>query len=1121
MSITSLRLEGFKSFGNQCDFAFSDKFTAIVGPNGSGKSNILDALKWILGEASASGLRITRQSDLLFQGSSSSPPADEAQVTLRLLSENDRASLKRIYSRDGGSSLFLDGKRILLQDLDGVKNRFSLEGEGFALIGQGEISQTIHQRPRERRRQLDALFGIERYRERRDDSLVKLQDAKSEAERIQTLIDELNSRRSEIADDVDIAVQAQGIIDSLEVLRHDYYFVKRYGNEKEQSDVELKRHILESRLEVLEKWQRFWSESLNHYEAQLENDEQNDPAVSRLKELDAKMEAVHRKAFQLSIQVKSIKDGRKSLNDELSSLSLQKEALRSEQVKIQNEQSEIQQEIDEKKIEFNEKEAIFKKSQEEHQAILKKRKSILDSLAELRLRLSRNEAEREASSSTLQTLPKEIHEIETELSTRREKLDNFIKRKDSLEETFTKLTYEYQLKSAKAQELRRELSHSESQFNNFNSENFSQQPEAVRIILKAAEKNLILSKPKAAADVFTSSSREAAEAIEAFLGARQYWLFVRTMEEAQEGIDFLKANRAGRVTYLALERCRPRERDYRFDYTGSGVIGWAMDLVDVDEQWRGAVAHMMGDLLIVRDYRTGAEIVRSGARFPIATAEGDIFAASGTISGGASRSRAGAVTARQRADELSRKIAELTGELESAENSRKILRAKAEESESFLEEIKSEINAEQRSVKALTKNLESLKSELSKSEASISKINRDCEVDRDKIAALEAELSGLPDVRSENFEALLSPLKNEIRLLSERLNVSRSLSGRVDADLVKVMAAIKKSESEISAGIETERTNRAQLFSLAREKSEAWREASSLRSAISSKQNKFSGLRKISGFLRTKLSRSTENLLAMKNEISAVNTKLSHLESECSQLVELWEEKYPYDRNEAAVTEGGRELTSSLRKLERELKSLGAYNLGAISEDQSLAERIDFLTDQLDDVNTSADELKALIDDTDSQVERSFTASMSKIDARFNELFVRLFGGGEARLILQEAESVWDRGVEIFASPPGKKLQSISQLSGGEQSLTSIALIFATLEAAGSSLAVLDEVDAALDEYNLVRFAELAREYSNEIQIIAMTHRRATMERADLIYGVTMIEAGLSATVGINPETYN
>ncbi|MBR1439110.1 MAG: AAA family ATPase, partial [Synergistaceae bacterium] len=182
ITISSLRLKGFKSFGKQgANFTFSPSFTAIVGPNGSGKSNILDALKWILGEGSASALRITRQSDLLFQGSSSSPPAELAEVSLKLQNGNEHANLKRIFTQDNGSSLYLDGKRILLQALDSVKQRFSLEGEGFALIGQGEISQTIHQRPKERRKQLDALFGIERYREKRDDTLRKLEDAQSEA----------------------------------------------------------------------------------------------------------------------------------------------------------------------------------------------------------------------------------------------------------------------------------------------------------------------------------------------------------------------------------------------------------------------------------------------------------------------------------------------------------------------------------------------------------------------------------------------------------------------------------------------------------------------------------------------------------------------------------------------------------------------------------------------------------------------------------------------------------------------------------------------------------------------------------------------------------------------------
>ncbi len=1116
MPISSLRLKGFKSFGTQCDFAFSQNFTAIVGPNGSGKSNILDALKWILGEASASGLRITRQSDLLFQGSGSSPPASSAEVTLRLTGGNERSTLRRIYSQEAGSSLYVDGRKILLQELDSVKQRFGLEGEGFALIGQGEISQTIHQRPKERRKQLDALFGIERYREKRDDSLKKLQDAQSEAGRIKTLIDELQARRSEISEEVDVAVQAQGIMDSLEVLRHDYYFVKRYNCEREQSEFELQRHILESRLEGLERWGRLWAFGLKSYEERLKGYDGNEKYTARLEALTSRKDAIHRKAFRLSAQVRDIKARRKILTDELDTLTVQREALSQERERTHSEHEKLGIELRGKKEEYSQREAEIRKSQNEAKAVITRRKKVLDDMAGLRLNLSRKEAELKASSSN-DAILHEISESESELSSHQELLTRLNDRKASLEEEFTRLSQSYQQKASEIQAIRRELSHSESQYNQI-SGTFNL-PEPVRIILTAAEKNILLSRPKAAADVFTCSSPEVAEAVEAFLGGRQYWLLVHTMEEAQEGIDFLKLNRAGRATYLALERCRARERDYRLAF-GDGVIGWVMDLVSVADEWKAAISHMMGDLLIVRDYATGAEIVRHGARFPVATAEGDIFASNGTVSGGAIRQKSGAVTSRQKAQEISAKITELTGKLEALSESEREIRSQAEETEARLEDVRSEINAEQRALKSVSKNLERLRNEKAELESRSQKLSREIEDMAGKIEALEAELSGLPEVHEDDSEALLSPLRNEIRLLTERLNVTRTLYERVDGDYSRAVAGIERAEAEISSGLETERANREELSRLGREKVSAYREELSLRQEIAKKHNEFAGAMRRLEAVRKKSARSSENISAMKGNISQIDGKIAHVEAECSQLIELWEEKYPYDAGEASTTEGGRELTSSLRKLERELKSLGAYNLGYISEDQSLAERIDFLTDQLDDVNTSADELTALIADTDSQVERSFTASMSKIDSRFNELFVRLFGGGEARLTLQDGDSVWDRGVEIFARPPGKKLQNISQLSGGEQSLTSIALIFATLEAAGSPLAVLDEVDAALDEYNLVRFAELAREYSHSVQIIAMTHRRATMERADLIYGVTMIEAGLSATVGINPENY-
>ena len=633
-------------------------------------------------------------------------------------------------------------------------------------------------------------------------------------------------------------------------------------------------------------------------------------------------------------------------------------------------------------------------------------------------------------------------------------------------------------------------------------------PEPVRIILQASEKNLIRSKPVTAADVFTCQSPEVAEAVEAFLGGRQYWLLVHTMEEAQEGIDFLKSHMAGRATYLALERCRERKHDSRI-YHWDGVTGWAMDLVSVADEWRPAVSHMMGDLLVVKDYMTGAEIVRAGAKFPVATHEGDIFSPSGAVSGGASRQKSGAVTSRRKAGDFLARIQELAGQLEDEENRRKIIRSKAEDAESSLEAVRSGINSEQRGIKSAEGDIARLRKEYAESESRSQRLSLENETITQKISGLEAELSGLPDVRGGDDDSFLLPLRNEIRFLHERMNAEKSLLERSDSEMRKTEAGIARAEDEISSGLEAERKCREELFGLAQEKKRLHGESVRLRAEIAESQEESDRSGRLEERAGAKLSRSIEKISSLKNEIVQAEARISHLESECSQMIDLWEEKYPYDKNEAQSTEGGRSLTSSLRKLERELKSLGAYNLGAITEDQSLAERIDFLSDQLDDVNTSAEELEALIADTDSQVGRSFSASMAEIDSRFSELFVRLFGGGEARLILQEVGSVWDRGVEIFARPPGKKLQNISQLSGGEQSLTSIALIFAVLEAAGSPLAVLDEVDAALDEYNLVRFADLAREYSRSVQIIAMTHRRATMERADLIYGVTMIEAGL------------
>jgi len=1129
MAITSLKLKGFKSFGQQCGFEFSKNFTAIVGPNGSGKSNILDALKWILGEGSASGLRITKQSDLLFQGSASTPGAKDAEVILKLENNKDKSTLRRIYAQDTGALLYLDGKKILLQELDRVKSRFNLEGEGFALIGQGEISDTIHQRPKERRKQFDALFGIERYRERRDDSIKKLADAENESIRIKTLIEELNIRRGEISDEVKIAVEAQGILDELDALRKDYYFFRRLSIEHEQGDYDLKRHIVNSRLDDFDKWLKLWANALNFYENKLSADTSGNLFLSKLENITTQKNYVHRKAFQFATQIKEIKSRRIELQNELDTLNIQSQALYQERERTNNEHENLSNELEIKSKEFDEREKIFNDARKKSQAEIARRKKILDDTAELKLKRSRIEADIAALKKTHDANSNEITQLKDEQKNIQNEIEKLNARKNSVEEKFTNLSILCQQKNSEVQSYRRELTHFETQYGNLSATDIftGVYPEPVRIILKAAEKNLLRSKPQAAADVFVCSSPDVAEAIEAFLGGRQYWLLVHKLEDAQEGIDFLKNNRAGRATYLALERCRTRNIDTRINTNSKGIIGWAMDLIKVQDEWRNAISHLMGDLLIVEDFTTASALVRENVKFPIATLDGEVFATAGTVSGGSSKQKTGAVIAHQKLDELNKQLENLRnsiaiskGKLEKAINDEAKTRREFENISNGLDEIKSKLNAEHRNLKLITGNIDRL---INEHETNLNKEkNLRLELDNSekKLIEFENEINTLPDVQEENYELVITPLKNELRLLRERLNVTKTLFDRVDSEYKNVNSRIDKAGKEISSGNEIEKYNREELRKLSLEKIKFHAEEIRLREEISKHDDEFSIARKRANKIRKKIDKSNANIASVNNELSTINGKILHIESELNQLIELWDEKYPYNQREARQIEGGRELTSSLRKLERELKSLGKYNLGALSEDQSLTDRIDFLTEQLDDVETSTQELKNLIEDTDTQVEKSFTNSMSKVDNRFNELFQRLFGGGEARLILQPAESIWDRGVEIFARPPGKKLQNISQLSGGEQSLTSIALIFATLEAAGTPLAVLDEVDAALDEYNLIRFADLAKDYSESIQIIAMTHRRATMERANLIYGVTMIEPGLTATVGINPENY-
>ena len=676
--------------------------------------------------------------------------------------------------------------------------------------------------------------------------------------------------------------------------------------------------------------------------------------------------------------------------------------------------------------------------------------------------------------------------------------------------------------------MRRERSRQEAELDALrDSAESSVYPEPVRLLLSASRLNRMSSRPEVAAEVFSCPSN-VAPALEAYMGGRQFWLLVRTFEEAQEGIELLKQRRAGRATYLPLERCRPRERDFRFRLPTNGVVGWAMDLVEVRSPWEPAILHMMGDLLIVEKYALGSTLVKQGARFPIATLDGEVFAPSGTVSGGRGRQRVSAIVLNQQSAELQTAIEVLRSRIDEADRAfcadearEQKLAAERDAGASELERARAEASADARALAALEASIERIRSEQEAAGRRAQELEAAMETARAREAELEEELSGLGELpEGERADSVLEPLRSALSLAEERLRGARAMAERMGGEGAALDARAAQLAGELAAGERDEAERRDSLGQMGRDRLALHQEEQELQRCLAAERSRLQQAHARLEYFRARSARADSVVMERSAEAAAGDERLAALGTERAQLVELWDEKYPYDVQEACGIDGGRDLTSSLRKLERELKALGSYNLGALSEDTSLTERVDFLADQLEDVRGGAEELRELIRQTDAQVEAAFTSAMAEIDARFNTLFQRLFAGGEARLTLQEGESIWDRGVEIYARPPGKKLQNISQLSGGEQSLTAIAQLFSALEVAKVPLAVLDEVDAALDEYNLIRFADLAREYSNSLQIIVMTHRRTTMERADLIYGVTMVEPGLSRIVGIDVENY-
>jgi len=1147
--IAQLHLRNFKSFGRSHDLELHPGFTGIVGPNGSGKSNLLDALRWVLGENNPSRLRITRQSDLIFQGSLSLPPGNRAMARIRLQGEEENCFLSRTVDESGGT-VEIDGDRSRLGDLDEVKREWHLEGERFAFIGQGEVAEIVRQRPKERRLHLESLFGIDLYRKRRDEAAGRLEEALGELRNLDMLLGELSARRELLLPEAEVARRAREFTEELLSWRRRFYWVRRRDLESSLERMENLGAFQEGRKKLLQSWISRWESYLKLQQDQLgELRRRFGHRELLLGSRGSDLEGVKRRIAGVGAGFSRSRETLKNLDGELRSaleeragleeeMHLQEENLRS----LQGQEENLRREYEEAK------EAL--------QGRMLSTNAVLQESEEIRRSLGACEAEESTLKGRLQGLGKrfrklgeslgaehaareEKHEIFSKLSLKVERL-----RKDA-QEAVVRHGDAYALCQGALGDLRREerlLRDVEGRLEDLRDRlQGGIYPSPVQHILGACKLGRLRANPVVAAETFEVPP-EYLQGIESYLGGRLFWLFVGDLEEARLCIEQLRKSNKGRATFLPLEQARKRSPLRNLSLPSRGICGWAADLITPNPAWEPCVMHLLGDLLLVEDYATGSALARGRSSFPLATLEGDVFLPSGTVSGGSTRSKEGAMALRHALkeaekdrEEHARAVQELTWSAREAEDRE---RHAAEKRDSLGEELRTlearfalaeqeyqgccrrhaQVEAEHGEVREL----------LGESGKRIGRL-----ASEEKI--LRERLENLPPIAEElEEERKVLELQNALALGEERRKNGETLVEGQRKKIRDFRNHLEKIRQQREAMENQVRKEYLQLQELGREYRTFWEERK--KHALSREEE-----RTAMELLESRMDRGKEKRESARGRYGELERSMLQLENqkremqrELEDLISLWEEEFPYEERASLGEEDPEEekdhevLRRKIRSLEREIRNLGDVNLGALSEVESLEERIGFLEEQIEDVRKGSEEMRTFIRETDRHAGALFAKALEDIDLRFNGLFQRLFGGGEARLSfggysggeLPPEEEIWDAGVEVVARPPGKQPQHLGQLSGGEQSLTGISLLFAAMEIAGVPLAVLDEVDAALDEVNLQRFARLAREYSERLQMIVMTHRRYTMEKADLLYGVTMSEPGLSQVVGVRLEDW-
>ncbi len=1178
MYLKSIEVHGFKSFANKIVFQFHNGITGIVGPNGSGKSNVADAVRWVLGEQRVKQLRGSSMQDVIFSGTETRKPLSYAYVAITLDNSDHQLAIdydevtvaRRIY-RSGESEYLINGTVCRLKDVNELFYDTGIGKEGYSIIGQGQIDKILSGKPEERRELFDEAAGIVKFKRRKAAAQQKLENEQQNLVRVSDILAELEKQTGPLerqSEKAKIYLKKKEELKDLDV----NVFLLENARLKAQLDEVGQKHGLASGelSETTEKYENI----KNEYERIQEELEALDASIERAREqmtdtglLRGKLEG---EINVLKEQINSAKgseahlNNRKSaLQEEIATREQEKQGILEEKQGIDNQVQEITATADSVKatleniqrdienlnarIEQGKNVIIGELNQ---RATIKSKIGRFDTMmeqinirkAELNSRLLRAKSDEAAREEQLKALEAEFETITGELSKMNEQEAEVNLKLGDIREKLTNL-------DAKLRETQSAYHMEQSKLDALSNltERYEGYGGSVKKVMeqKEKEKGII----GVVADII-KVEKKYETAIETALGGNIQNIVTDDENTAKKMIQYLKQNRLGRATFLPLTSItKPQEFKNPEALEEKGVVGMADALVDIDEKYRNVAKAMLGRIVVVDNVDNAVKIARKfdyGIR--MVTLEGELLVPGGAISGGAFKNNSNLLGRRREIEELEKRVKQLLATVDSINNE--------------ISETKSGRNK-------LRMELEALKADIQRKSIEQNTARLNIAQARERI---EEELEGAQSLRQEerDIDTQILDIQNNKESVRKELTDSENLEKTTQEEIVKLQKDVEEKrlqETEAAAQVAEwdlkvekmlqtqnfQQTNvdriNAELERYQAELDEILQALSDNEKAVEEKeaniqsiqqtitasydaQNESEQKLKEEVTRREELTATQKNFFNSREELSqrmnALDKEVYRLNAQREKLEETITAKinYMWDEYEITLTDAGtmrnEEMTDltvmkrDVAELKDAIKRLGDVNVNAIEDYKNLMERYTFMKTQHDDLVEAAETLQGIIEELDTAMRKQFTEKFADITREFDKVFKELFGGGKGTLELMEEEDILEAGVRIIAQPPGKKLQNMMQLSGGEKALTAIALLFAIQNLKPSPFCLLDEIEAALDDSNVGRFAKYLHKLTKNTQFIVITHRRGTMEQVDRLYGITMQEKGVSTLVRVN-----